>query len=104
MPGMSFTSGIISHFKAGPALRTALVSGALPGDTAYTAIPEGSRRASAATHQAMMSFASAYARLGTYFAFGPWRSRPSTAAVWPPCGRLAAKGGPAGEPISGAAH
>ena len=34
-------------------------------------MPEGSRRASAATHQAIMSFASAYALLGTYFTFGP---------------------------------
>ncbi len=52
--GLSLGSGIISHFRAGPAFRTALVSGALPGETAYTAMPEGSRRASAAAHQPMM--------------------------------------------------
>src|SRR5271165_4364685 len=92
MPGMSFVSGIISHFRAGPAFRTALVSGAAPGETAYTAMPEGSRRASAAAHQATMSFASAYARLASYFTFGPLRSRAFTAALrspWCCVGRLA---------------
>jgi hypothetical protein len=69
------------YFNNGPAFRTTLVSLAPPGDTAYTAMPEGSRRASAAVHQAMMSFASAYALLGTYFTFGPLRIRASTAAV-----------------------
>ena len=58
MPGISFSSGIITYLMAGPALRGALVSGELPGDTAYTAMPEGSLRDSAATHQAMMSFES----------------------------------------------
>src|SRR5580698_1303053 len=81
MPGMRFTIGINRYFNIGPALRTTLVSVAPPGDTAYTAIPAGSRRASAALHQAMMSFASAYALLGTYFTFGPLRIRASTAAV-----------------------
>src|SRR5580693_4527645 len=61
MPGMRFTIGINRYLNAGPALRTTLVSVAPPGETAYTAMPEGSRRASAATHQAIMSFASAYA-------------------------------------------
>ena len=60
-----------------------------PGDTAYTAMPEGSRRASAAVHRAMMSFASAYALLGTYFKFGPLRSRAGRprfgrpGSIWP---------------------
>src|SRR5271168_1278242 len=93
MPGMSFTSGINSHFNAGPGLRTTLVSVAAPGETAYTAMPEGSRRASAATHQAMMSFASAYVLLGTYFTFGPLRIRASIAAVRSPRKYLAAKAG-----------
>src|ERR1700760_1261586 len=75
---MRFTIGINRYFNNGPAFRTTLVLVAPPGDTAYTAMPEGSRRASAATHQAMMSFASAYARWGTYFTFGPLRSRAST--------------------------
>src|ERR1700690_1380543 len=90
MPGMRFTIGINRYFNAQPAFRTTLVAVAPPGETAYTAMPEGSRRASAATHQAMMSFASAYARLGTYFTFGPLRSRASTAAVRAPWGCLAA--------------
>ena len=64
MPGISFVNGIISDFMTGPRFRTAMVSGALRGETAYTAMPEGSRRDSAAAHQATMSFASAYARLG----------------------------------------
>src|SRR5208282_5133438 len=81
MPGMSFTSGIISHFMARPRFRTALVSGALPGETAYTAMPEGSRRASAAAHQATKTFASANARLGRYSRFGPPCNRASTVAV-----------------------
>ena len=59
MPGMWVTIGIFRYFNAGPAFRDTLVSVAAPGETAYTAIPEGSRRASAAVHQAMMSFASA---------------------------------------------
>src|SRR5271156_2429526 len=84
MPGMRFTIGINKYFNTGPAFRTTLVSVAPPGETAYTAMPEGSRRASAAVHQAMMSFASAYARFGTYFTFGPVRSRASTAAVRSP--------------------
>src|SRR6476660_1362446 len=81
MPGMRFTIGINRYFNNGPALRTTLVAVAPPGETAYTAMPDGSRRASAAVHQAMMSFASAYALLGTYFTFGPLRIRASTAAV-----------------------
>src|SRR5260370_29175170 len=93
MPGMRFTIGINRYFNNGPAFRTTLVSVAPPGDTAYTAMPEGSRRASAAVHQAMMSLASAYALLGTYFTFGPLRIRASTAAVRSPWGGLAAKGG-----------
>src|SRR5260370_41049873 len=93
MPGMRFTIGIIRYFKAGPAFRTTLVSVAAPGETAYTAMPEGSRRARAAAHQATMSFASAYALLGTYFTFGPLRSSASTAAARSPRGFLAAKAG-----------
>src|SRR5580700_3912293 len=93
MPGMRLTIGINRYFSNGPAFRTTLVSVAPPGDTAYTAMPAGSRRASAAVHQAMMSFASAYALLGTYFTFGPLRSRASTAAVWSPRQYLAAKAG-----------
>src|SRR5579883_2405105 len=93
MPGMSFTMGIKRYFNAGPALRTTLVSVAPPGDTAYTAMLDGNRRASAAAHQAMMSFASAYALLGTYFTFGPLRIRASTAAVRSPWWYLAAKAG-----------
>src|SRR6202047_3852239 len=93
MPGMRFTIGINRYFNAGPAFRTTLVAVAPPGETAYTAMPEGSRRASAATHQAIMSFASAYALLGTYLTFGPLRSRTSTAAVWSPWWYLSAKAG-----------
>src|SRR5271154_5672283 len=77
----SLAIGTNSHFTAGPAFRAAWVSGARPGETAYTAMPEGSRRASAAAHQATMSFASAYARLGSYFTFGPLRSKASTAVM-----------------------
>src|ERR1700758_740934 len=93
MPGMRFTIGIKICLNAQPALRTTLVAVAPPGDTAYTAMPEGSRRASAAVHQATMSFASAYALLGTYFTFGPLRIRASAAAVRLPWNRLAAKAG-----------
>ena len=53
----------------------------------------GSLRASAATHQAIMSFASAYALLGTYFTFGPLRMRASAAAVRSPWQYLAANVG-----------
>jgi hypothetical protein len=59
-------------------------------------MPEGSRRARAATHQAIMSFTSAYALLGTYFTFGPLRIRASTAAVRSPWWYLAAKAGQIG--------
>jgi hypothetical protein len=90
---MRLTSGTIRYFTAGPAFRATLVAVAAPGDTAYTAMPEGSRRASAATHQAIMSFASAYVRLGTYFTFGPLRIKASTAAVRSPRWCLAAKAG-----------
>src|SRR5260370_3012007 len=93
MPGMRFTIGINRYFNAGPAFRTTLVSVAPPGETAYTAMPEGSRRASAATHQAIMSFASAYALLGTYLTFGPLRIRASTAAGLSPPQHLAAQSG-----------
>src|SRR6201992_424612 len=93
MPGMRFTIGINRYFNSGPALRTTLVSVAPPGETADTAMPEGSRRASAAVHHAIMSFASAYALLGTYFTFGPLRIRASTAAVRSPWWYLAAKAG-----------
>src|SRR6202046_3588169 len=93
MPGIRFTIGINRYFNNGPALRTTLVAVAPPGETAYTAMPEGNRRASAATHQAMMSFASAYALLGTYLTFGPLRIRASTAALRSPRWDLAAKGG-----------
>src|SRR5487761_2567420 len=93
MPGMRFTIGINRYFNAGPAFRTALVSVAPPGETAYTAMPEGSRRASAAVHQAIMSLASAYVLLGTYFTFGPLRIRASTAAVRSPWWCLVAKAG-----------
>src|SRR5271168_3482254 len=93
MPGMRFTMGINRYFNAGPAFRTTLVAVAPPGETAYTAMPEGSRRASAAVHQAMMSFASAYVLLGTYFTFGPLRIRASIAGVRSPRKYLAAKAG-----------
>src|ERR1700752_4018193 len=93
MPGMRFTIGIIRYFTNGPAFRATLVAFDAPGDTAYTAMPEGSRRASAATHQAIMSFASAYALLGLYFTFGPLRIRASTAAVRSPWWYLAANAG-----------
>src|SRR5487761_136968 len=93
MPGMRFTIGMNRYLKTGLALRTTLVAVAPPGEIAYTAMPAGSLRASAATHQAIMSFASAYALLGTYFTFGPLRSRASTAAVRSPWWYLAAKAG-----------
>src|SRR5579859_6965020 len=93
MPGMRVTIGMNRYLNAALAFRVPLVALAAPGETAYTAMPEGSRRASAAVHQAMMSFASAYALLGTYFTFGPLRSRASTAAVWSPRWYLAAKAG-----------
>src|ERR1700751_3278099 len=93
MPGMRFPVGINRYFNNGEAFSTTLVGVAPPGDTAYTAMPEGNRRASAATHQAMMSLASAYALLGTYFTFGPLRIRASTAAVRSPLWCLAAKAG-----------
>src|SRR5579863_3483249 len=93
MPGMRFTIGINRYFNNGLALRITLVAVAPPGETAYTAMPEGSRRASAAVHQAMMSFASAYALLATYFTLGPLRIRASTAAVRSPWWYLAAKAG-----------
>src|SRR5579862_6283215 len=93
MPGMRFTIGIIRYLNAQPALRTTLVPVAPPGDMAYTAMPEGSRRACAAVHQATTSFASAYALLGTYFTFGPLRIRASAAAVRLPWNRLPAKAG-----------
>src|ERR1700756_4489406 len=93
MPGMRFTIGIIRCLNAQPALRVTLVEVEPPGDTAYTAMPEGSRRASAATHQATMSFASAYALLGTYVTCGPLRIRASTAAVWSSRKYLAARAG-----------
>src|SRR5581483_7640501 len=93
MPGMRFTIGIIIYLINGPAFRATLVAFDAPGETAYTAMPEGNLRASAATHQATMSFASAYALLGTYFMFGPLRIRASTAAVRSPWLYLAAKAG-----------
>src|SRR6201987_5422137 len=93
MPGMWLTIGMNRYLNAGPALRTTLVSAAAPGETAYTAMPDGSRRASAAVHQATMSFASAYSLLGTYFTFGPLRIRASAAVVRLPWNRLAAKAG-----------
>src|ERR1700742_3804468 len=93
MPGMRFTIGINRYFNTGLALRTTLVAVAPPGETAYTAMPEGSRRASAAVHQATTSVASAYALLGTYFTFGPLRIRASTAAVRLHWNHLAAKAG-----------
>src|ERR1700743_1925754 len=93
MPGTRFTIGIIRYFTSRPAFRATLVSFDAPGETAYTAMPEGRRRASASAHQAMMSFASAYAWLGVYFTFGPLRIRASAAAVWSPPKCLAAKAG-----------
>src|SRR5579872_4152996 len=93
MPGMRFTMGMNRYLKAALALRVTLVAVAAPGETAYTAMPEGSRRASAAVHQAMMSFASAYALLGTYFTCGSLRMRASTAAVRSPWWYLAVKAG-----------
>src|SRR5258708_37137896 len=95
MPGMRFTIGINRYFNNGPAFRTTLVAVAPPGETAYTAMPEGSLRASAATHQAIMSFASAYALLGTYFTFCPLPIRASTAAGPTPRRYFAAKAGTA---------
>src|ERR1700761_1724108 len=93
MPGMRFTIGIIRYFNKAPAFRDTLVAFDAPGETAYTAVPEGSRRASAATHQATMSFASAYALLGAYFTCGLLRIRASIAAVRSPRKYLAAKAG-----------
>src|ERR1700744_3456647 len=93
MPGMRFTIGINRYFNNGPAFRATLVAFAAPGETAYTAMPEWSLRASAATHQATMSFASAYALLGAYFTFGPLRIRASTAVVRSSRKYLAAKAG-----------
>src|ERR1700750_1588598 len=93
MPGIRLVSGINRYFNAGPAFRPALVAFAAPGETAYTAMPEGSLRASAATHQATMSFASAYALLGAYFTFVPLRMRASTAAPLSSRKYLAAKAG-----------
>src|ERR1700760_1972843 len=90
---MRFTIGINRYFNIGLALRTTLVAVAPPGETAYTAMPEGRRRASAAVHQAMISFASAYVLLCTYFTFGPLRIRASTAAVRLPWWYLAANSG-----------
>src|SRR5208283_2923702 len=91
MPGMRLTIGIIRYFKAGPAFRTTLVSVAAPGETANTAMPEGSRRASAAAHHAMMSFASAYDRLALYFTLGPPRIRVFIAALLSPWYCVAAR-------------
>ena len=91
MPGISFISGTISHFKAGPAFRSPLVSGVLPGETAYTAMPGGSRRDSAAAHQATTFLASECARRGSYFTFGPLRNRASTAALRSPWYCVAAR-------------
>src|SRR3984957_12131739 len=93
MPGMRFTIGIIRYFNNRPAFRATLMAFDASGETAYTAMPEGRRRASAAAHQAIMSFASAYALLGTYLTFGPLRIRASTAAVRSPRWYLAAKAG-----------
>src|ERR1700722_8832358 len=93
MPGMRFTIGIIRYFNNRPAFRATLVAFDAPGETAYTAMPEGRRRASAAAHQATMSFASAYALLGAYLTYGPLRIRASTAAVWSSRKYLAAKAG-----------
>src|ERR1700745_26001 len=93
MPGMRFMIGMNRYLKAGPAFRTTLVAVAPPGETAYTAMPEGSRRASAATHQAIKGFASAYVLLGTYFTFGPLRITASSAAVGSPRKYLAANAG-----------
>src|ERR1700759_2418391 len=90
---MRFTIGINRYFNIGLALRTTLVAVAPPGETAYTAILERSRRASAAVHQAIMSFASAYVLFGTYFTFGPLRIRASTAAVRLPWKYLSANSG-----------
>src|ERR1700760_3933347 len=93
MPGMRFTMGIIRYLINAPAFRATLVAFDAPGETAYTAMPEGSRRASAAAHQATMSFASAYALLATYLTSGPLRIRASTAAILSPRLYLAAKAG-----------
>src|ERR1700755_1872725 len=93
MPGMRFTIGMNRYLNTGLALRTTLVAVAPPGETAYTAMPEGSRRANAAVHHAMTSFASAYALLGEYFTCGPLRIRDSTAAIRLPSWYLAANSG-----------
>src|SRR6185437_7007889 len=93
MPGMRFTIGIIRYRNAGPAFRATLVAFDAPGETAYTAMPEGSRWDSAPAHQATMSFASAYALLAEYFTFGPLRIRASTAAARSPWWYWAAKAG-----------
>jgi hypothetical protein len=84
MPGISFVGGINTDFVSEPAFRTALVAGVLTGETAHTAMPVGNRRPTAATHNAAMSFASANARLGWYFTFGPLCNKASTAAVRSP--------------------
>ena len=75
MPGIRFTIGMKRYLNNGLALRTTWVAVAPPEETAYTAVPEGSRHASAAVHQEMMSFASAYVLLGTYFTYDPLRIR-----------------------------
>src|SRR5579863_7926111 len=93
MPGMRFTIGIIRYFNNGPAFRATLVAFDAPGETAYAAMPEGRRRASAAAHQATISFASAYALLGVYFTWGSLRIRASTAPVRSPRKYLAANAG-----------
>ncbi len=46
MPGMWLTMGIIRYFTRRPAFRPTSVAVAAPGETAYTAIPDGSRRQS----------------------------------------------------------
>ena len=70
----------IRYFNNGPAFRATLVAFDAPGDTALTAMPDARWCASASAHQAIISFASAYAVLGEYFTFGPLRMRASAAA------------------------
>ena len=57
IPGISFTIVIIKRLMTKPRLRTAWVSGAAPGETAYTAMSAGIFRARAATHHATNNLA-----------------------------------------------
>src|SRR5271167_4765124 len=58
IPGISFEIRTNTFFITKPRLRGARVSGAAPGETAYTAMSAGSFRARAATHHATNILAS----------------------------------------------